>query len=57
MTKLIFTVGALLLVEACQVRLDDPVDELLPELADRRVLVDALFIHDQQFPTQYLRAS
>jgi CubicO group peptidase (beta-lactamase class C family) len=29
-----------MLVEECRLRLDDPVDDLLPELADRRVLVD-----------------
>src|SRR6266508_5128207 len=40
MTKPIVAVGALLLVEECLLRLEDPVDELLPELADRRVLVD-----------------
>ena len=40
MTKPIVAVGALLLVEECKLRLDDPVDELLPELKDRRVLVD-----------------
>lgn len=39
-TKPIAAVAALILVEECRVRLDDPVDELLPELADRRVLVD-----------------
>ena len=41
-TKPIVSVAALLLVEEHQLRLDDPVDDLLPELADRRVLVDAL---------------
>ena len=41
MTKPIVAVAALILVEECRLRLDDPVDELLPELADRRVLVDA----------------
>jgi CubicO group peptidase (beta-lactamase class C family) len=41
MTKPIVAAGALVLVEECRLRLDDPVDELLPELADRRVLVDA----------------
>ena len=41
MTKPIVAVGALLLVEECRLRLDDPIDDLLPELADRRVLVDA----------------
>ena len=40
MTKPIVSVAALLLVEECRLRLDDPVDELLPELADRQVLVD-----------------
>jgi CubicO group peptidase (beta-lactamase class C family) len=41
MTKPIVAVAALLLVEGYTLRLDDPVDALLPELADRRVLVDA----------------
>ena len=40
MTKPIVAVAALLLVEECRLRLEDPVDDLLPELADRRVLVD-----------------
>ncbi len=40
MTKPMVAVAALTLVEECVIRLDDPVDELLPELADRRVLVD-----------------
>jgi CubicO group peptidase (beta-lactamase class C family) len=40
MTKPIVAVAALVLVEECRLRLDDPVDDLLPELADRRVLVD-----------------
>ena len=40
MTKPIAAVAALLLVESCELRLGDPVDDLLPELADRRVLVD-----------------
>jgi CubicO group peptidase (beta-lactamase class C family) len=37
-TKPITAVGAMILVEECKVRLDDPVDEWLPELEDRRVL-------------------
>jgi CubicO group peptidase (beta-lactamase class C family) len=37
-TKPITAVAALILVEECRLRLDDPVDELLPEMADRRVL-------------------
>src|ERR1700730_10005858 len=40
MTKPIAAVGALLLVEECRLRLDDPVEDLLPDLSDRRVLVD-----------------
>ena len=30
--------AALILVEECKLRLDEPVDRLLPELADRKVL-------------------
>ncbi len=37
-TKPITAVGAMILMEECKVRLDDPVDEWLPELRDRRVL-------------------
>ena len=40
MTKPVTAVAALVLVEECRLRLDDPVDDLLPELADRRVLAD-----------------
>jgi CubicO group peptidase (beta-lactamase class C family) len=38
MTKPITAAAAMILVEECRLRLDDPVDDLLPELADRRVL-------------------
>jgi CubicO group peptidase (beta-lactamase class C family) len=38
MTKPITAAAAMILVEECKVRLDDSVDELLPELADRKVL-------------------
>ena len=38
MTKPVTAVAALILVEECKLRLDEPVDELLPELANRRVL-------------------
>src|SRR5712692_3596933 len=38
MTKPITAAAAMILVEECKLRLDDPVDPLLPELADRRVL-------------------
>jgi CubicO group peptidase (beta-lactamase class C family) len=38
MTKPITAVGAMILVEECRIRLDDPIDEWLPELKDRKVL-------------------
>jgi CubicO group peptidase (beta-lactamase class C family) len=38
MTKPVAAAAAMVLVEECRLRLDDPVDVLLPELADRRVL-------------------
>jgi CubicO group peptidase (beta-lactamase class C family) len=38
MTKPIIAVATLILVEECKVQLDEPVDRLLPELADRKVL-------------------
>ena len=38
MTKPITAVAAMILVEECRIRLDDPVDKWLPELADRSVL-------------------
>jgi CubicO group peptidase (beta-lactamase class C family) len=38
MTKPITAVGAMILVEECRLRLDDPVDDWLPELKDRKVL-------------------
>jgi CubicO group peptidase (beta-lactamase class C family) len=37
-SKPIVAAAAMILVEECVLRLDDPVDELLPELADRQVL-------------------
>ncbi|WP_248962064.1 serine hydrolase domain-containing protein [Sphaerisporangium perillae] len=37
-TKPVTAAAAMILVEECRLRLDDPVDELLPELADRKVL-------------------
>ncbi len=38
MTKPIAAVATLILAEECKLRLDEPVDRWLPELADRRVL-------------------
>lgn len=40
MTKPIVAACAMTLVEDCTLRLDDPLDDLLPELADMRVLAD-----------------
>jgi CubicO group peptidase (beta-lactamase class C family) len=36
LTKPIAATAAMILVEECKLRLDEPVDRLLPELADRR---------------------
>lgn len=38
LTKPITAAAAMILVEECRLRLDDPVDEFLPELANRRVV-------------------
>jgi hypothetical protein len=38
MTKPVTAVAAMILVEECKLRLDDPLDRWLPELADRKVL-------------------
>lgn len=38
MTKPITAVATMILLEECKLRLDEPVDRLLPELANRRVL-------------------
>jgi CubicO group peptidase (beta-lactamase class C family) len=38
MTKPITAVAAMILVEECKLRLDEPLDNWLPELSDRRVL-------------------
>src|ERR1700682_1600558 len=38
MTKPVTAVAAMILVEECKLRRDDPVDKWLPELADRKVL-------------------
>jgi CubicO group peptidase (beta-lactamase class C family) len=38
MTKPVTAVAALILVEECKLRLDEPIDRLLPELRQRRVL-------------------
>lgn len=38
LTKPVAAVAAMILVEECRLRLDEPVDRLLPELVDRKVL-------------------
>jgi CubicO group peptidase (beta-lactamase class C family) len=38
LSKVVTAVAAMILVEECRLRLDDPIDEWLPELANRRVL-------------------
>src|SRR6185437_4750596 len=38
MTKPVTAVGAMILIEECKLRLDDPVEEWLPELKNRKVL-------------------
>jgi CubicO group peptidase (beta-lactamase class C family) len=38
MTKPITAAATMILIEECRVRLDEPVDRLLPELSDRKVL-------------------
>jgi len=40
MTKPITAVAAMMLIEEGKLQLDEPVDRLLPELADRKVLID-----------------
>ncbi|HEX4902138.1 MAG TPA: serine hydrolase domain-containing protein [Acidimicrobiales bacterium] len=52
-TKPLTAVAALLLVEECRLRLEDPVDDLLPELADRRVLVEPRGpVHGETVPAE-----
>ncbi len=52
MTKPVVAAAAMVLVEECKLRLDEPVDRLLPELANRRVLehIDAPL--DETVPAQ-----
>lgn len=51
-TKPIAAVATLTLVEECRLRLDDPVDGLLPELADRQVLARIDAPVDETVPAQ-----
>jgi CubicO group peptidase (beta-lactamase class C family) len=50
MTKPVTAVATLILVEECRLRLDDPIDSFVPELADRRVMVDPAGSLDDTVP-------
>ena len=52
MSKPVTAVAALICVEECVLRLDDPVQEYLPELADRRVLTQLGGPLDDTVPAQ-----
>ena len=52
MTKAITAAAAMILVEECRLRLDEPVDRWLPELADRRVLKRLDGLLDETVPAQ-----
>jgi CubicO group peptidase (beta-lactamase class C family) len=52
MTKPVVAACAMTLVEDCTLRLDDPVDEYLPELADMTVLADPDGPLDQTVPAE-----
>lgn len=52
LTKPIVAVAAMILVEECRLRLDDPVDPWLPELANRRVLVRPDGLLDDTVPAK-----
>src|SRR6185312_3772362 len=50
MTKPITAVAAMILVDECKLRLDEPVDRLLPELANRKVLKRLAWPLDETVP-------
>jgi CubicO group peptidase (beta-lactamase class C family) len=52
MTKPIVAAAAMILVEECSLRLDDPVDPLLPELANRKVLRTIASALDDTVPAE-----
>jgi len=52
MTKPVTAAAAMILVEECKIRLDDPVDRFLPELADRRVLSSPKAALDDTVPAR-----
>ena len=51
-TKSVTTVAAMILVEACRLRLDDAIDPWLPELANRRVLKSLASQIDDTIPAR-----
>ena len=50
LTKLITAVAAMILVEVCKIRLDEPIEGWLPELANRRVLTSLSSQLDETIP-------
>ena len=52
MTKPVIAAAAMILVEECVLRLDDPVDRWLPELADRQVLTSMAAPVSETVPAQ-----
>jgi CubicO group peptidase (beta-lactamase class C family) len=52
MTKPVIAVATLMLVEECKLRLDDPVDGFLPELANRQVLKSLESVVDDTVPAK-----
>ena len=52
LTKPVTAAAAMILVEECRLRLDDPVDPWLPELADRRVLRTLASALDDTVPAE-----
>lgn len=52
LTKPVLAAAAMSMVEEGRLRLDDPVDELLPELADRRVLKSLASALDETVPAE-----
>jgi CubicO group peptidase (beta-lactamase class C family) len=52
LTKPITAVAAMILIEECRLRLDDPIDPWIPELANRRVLRSIAAELDDTVPAQ-----
>jgi CubicO group peptidase (beta-lactamase class C family) len=52
-TKIVVAVAAMILVEECRIRLDDPIDPWIPELADRRVVKSLSSELDETVPAHH----